>query len=140
MARSLLISSPRAQARGSPVVRVTSEVSVSTSFQSAAAKSARPDAESSAGKDNFATLVDSNTAASNDSRPQDNAPRRSDDTPAASDNRSRDNSAASDRADKAARNDASDRNTAANARNDKARDDNKDDVKADTDGKTDTDT
>ena len=62
------------------MVRVTSEVSVNTSFQNAAAKSVRPDAEPSAGKDNFATLVDSNTSASNDSRRQDNAPRRSDDT------------------------------------------------------------
>ena len=107
------------------MVSVTSEVSANASFQSAAARSARPDSEPSAGNDSFAALVDSNTAASNnDNRAQDNAPapRRSDDAQAASDNRSRDNTAASDKADKAARNDSNDRNAAANARSDKARD------------------
>ena len=110
------------------MVSVTSEVSANTSFQNAAARSARPDSEPSAGNDSFAALVDSNTAASNnDNRTQDNAPapRRSDDAQAASDNRSRDNAAASDKADKAARNDSNDRNAAANARSDKARDDDK---------------
>ena len=110
------------------MVSVTSEVSVNTSFQNAAARSARPDSEPSARNDSFATLVDSNTAASNnDNRAQDNAPapRRSDDAQAASDNRSRDNAAASDKADKAARNNSNDRNAAANARSDKARDDGK---------------
>src|SRR5436853_897090 len=123
-------------ARVSPVVSVTSEVSANVSFQSAAARSARPDSEPPARNDSFATLVDSNTAASNnDNRTQDNAhaPRRSDDAQATSDNRSRDNAAASDKADKAARNDSNDRNAAANARDDKARDDNKADAKGDTD-------
>src|SRR3954466_9259866 len=91
-------------ARGSPVVSVTSEVSANASFQSAAARSARPDSESPAGNDSFAALVDSNTAASRNDRAQDSAPapRRNDDT--ATDNRSRDNAAASDKAaaDKAA--------------------------------------
>jgi flagellar hook-length control protein FliK len=127
------------------VVSVTSEVSANTSFQNATARSARLDSEPPARNDSFATLVDSNTAASNnDNRTQDSAPapRRSDDAQAASDNRSRDNAAASD---KAARNDSNDRNAAANARsdkarNDKTRDDNKVDAQADTDAKTDTDT
>ena len=94
-----------------PVVSVTSEVSANTSFQNAAAKSARPDSES-AGNDSFAALVGSNKAASNnDTRTQDNAPapRRSDDTQAASNSRARDNAAASDRADNAARNESNDR-------------------------------
>jgi flagellar hook-length control protein FliK len=124
------------------VVSVTSEVSANTSFQNAAAKSARPDSEP-AGNDSFAALVGSNTAANNnDTRTQDNVPgpRRSGDTQAASNSRSRDNAAASDRADYAARNDSNDRNAAANARSDKTRNDNKVDVKADTDAKTDTDT
>ena len=109
-----------------PVVSVTSEVSANTSFQNAAAKSARPDSEP-AGNDSFAALVGSNTAASNnDTRTQDKppAPRRSDDTQAASNSRARDN-AASDRADNAARNESNDRNAAANARSDKAREDGK---------------
>ncbi|WOH67521.1 flagellar hook-length control protein FliK [Bradyrhizobium sp. BWA-3-5] len=115
------------------------------SFQSAAAKSARPDSDPPAGNDSFAALVDSNTAASrNDNRAQDHAPapRRSDDTPA-SGSRARDNAAASD---KAARNDSNDRNAAAKARNDKARnddnvrDDGKADAKADTDTTVDADT
>src|SRR5690349_16601710 len=97
-------------ARGWPVVGFTSEVSANASFQNAAARSARPDSELPTRNDSFATLVDSNTAASrNDNRTPD-APRRSDDAQAASDNRSRDNAAASDRA---ARNDSNDRNTAA---------------------------
>jgi flagellar hook-length control protein FliK len=124
------------------VVSVTSEVSANTSFQSAAAKSARPDSEP-AGNDSFAALVGSNTAANNhDTRTQDNAPapRRSDDTQAASNNRSRDNAPASNRADNAARNESNDRNAAAKARSDKARDDGKIDTKADPDTKTDTDT
>ncbi|MCK1515046.1 flagellar hook-length control protein FliK [Bradyrhizobium sp. 190] len=110
------------------MVSVTSEVSANASFQNAAARSARPDSEPSAGNDSFAALVASN----NDNRTQDNAPapRRSDDTQAAPDNRSRDNAAASD---KAARNDSNDRNAAAKAQSDKARDDNKVDAKADTD-------
>jgi flagellar hook-length control protein FliK len=122
------------------VVSVTSEVSVNTSFQNAAAKAARPDSEP-AGNDSFAALVGSNTAASNnDTRTQDKppAPRRPDDTQAASNSRARDN-AASDRADNAARNESNDRNAAANARSDKARDDGKIDTKADPDTKTDTD-
>ncbi|MBT1510779.1 flagellar hook-length control protein FliK [Bradyrhizobium sp. SRL28] len=130
------------------MVSVTSEVSANTSFQNAAARSARPDSEPSAGNDSFAALVDSNKAASNnDNRTQDNAPtgRRSDDTQAASDNRSRDNAAASDKADKAARNDSIDRNAAAKAhsdkaRSDKARDDGKVDANANADTKADTDT
>ena len=100
-------------ARGSPVVSVTSEVSANTSFQNAAARSARPDSEPPVRNDSFAALVDSNTAASNnDTRTQDNAPapRRADDAQAASDNRSRDNAVASD---KAARNDSNDRNAVA---------------------------
>ena len=123
------------------MVSVTSEVSANASFQNAAARSARPDSEPSAGNDSFAALVDSNTAASNnDNRAQDNAPapRRSDDAQAASDNRSRDNAAASDKAlDKAARNDSNDRNAAANARSDKARDDDQSRCRY---AKTDTDT
>src|SRR6185437_11013273 len=122
-------------ARGSPVVSVTSEVLANASFQNAQAKSARADSGQSAGNDSFATLVDSNTAASNnDNRAQDRArdsapaPRRSDDSQAASDNRARDKSAASDKAasDKAARNDSSDRDAAA-----RPRDDGKADGKAD---------
>jgi flagellar hook-length control protein FliK len=127
------------------VVSVTSEVSANTSFQNAAARSARLDSEPSAGTGSFAALVDSNTTASNnDNRAPDAAPapRRSDDAQATSDNRSRDNAAASD---KAARNDSNDRNAVAKAqsdkaRSDKARDDSKADTKADTDSKTDTDT
>ena len=64
------------------MVSVTSDVSANTSFQNAAAKSARPDSEPSAGNDSFAALVDSNTAARQQrSRAQDSAPapRRSDD-------------------------------------------------------------
>ncbi len=104
------------------MVSVTSEVLANASFQSAAARSARPDSDQSARNDSFAALVDSNTAASNnDNRTQDNAPapRRSDDSQAASDSRARDN-AASDKAasDKAARNDSNDRNAAAKARDD----------------------
>ena len=54
------------------MVSVTSEVSANASFQNAAARSARPDSEPSAGNDSFAALVDSNTAASNnDNRTQD---------------------------------------------------------------------
>jgi chemotaxis protein MotD len=129
------------------VVSVTSEVSANASFQNAAARSARPDSEPSAGHDSFAALVGSNTPAGNrDNRAQDNAPapRRPDDAQAASDNRSRDNAAASDRANKAARNDSNDRNAAANARNDKARDsrtrdDSNIDARADSDARTDTD-
>jgi flagellar hook-length control protein FliK len=120
------------------VVSVTSEVSANASFQSAAARSARPDSEPSAGNDSFATLVDSNTAASrNDNRTQDPAPtpRRSDDSQTASNNRSRDNAAASDRADKAARNDSNDRDAAAKAGDGKARDDSKVDSNADADTK-----
>jgi chemotaxis protein MotD len=119
------------------VVSVTSEVSANASFQSAAARSARPDSDPPAGNDSFAALVDSNTAASrNDNRAQDSAPapRRPDDTQAASGSRSRDNAAASDKADKAARNDSNDRDTAAaKTRNDNARDDGKADAKIDTD-------
>jgi chemotaxis protein MotD len=130
------------------VVSVTSEVSANASFQNAAAKSARPDSEPSAGNDSFAALVDSNTAASrSDNRAQDQAPapRRSDDTQAASSNRARDNDAA---ADKAARNDSNDRNAAAKThktRNDKthgdnARDEGKADARTDTDAVADADT
>ncbi len=90
-------------------------------FRARQARSAAADSEQSAGNDSFATLVDSNAAASNnDNRAQDRAqdsapaPRRSDDAQAASDNRSRDNAAASDKAasDKAARNDSNDRDAA----------------------------
>ena len=126
------------------MVSVTSEVSANTSFQNAAAKSARPDSDPPAGNDSFAALVDSNTAASrNDNRAQDQAPapRRSDDAQASS-NRSRDNAAASDKADKAARSDSNDRNAADKTRNDKARSDkarNDDNVRDDgnADAKTD---
>ncbi|WP_065753327.1 flagellar hook-length control protein FliK [Bradyrhizobium paxllaeri] len=120
------------------MVSVTSEVSANASFQTAAARSARPDAEPSAGNDSFAALVDSNTAASRDDhRAPDTAPapRRSDDTPAASDNRSRDNAAAPD---KAARNDSNARDAAAKAQNDKARYDDK--LDADTKGEAETNT
>ena len=84
------------------MVSVTSEVSANAAFQSAQARSARPDSSASAGNDSFATLVDSNTAASSDNRAQDTssaqapAPRRADDSQAPPDNRSRDNAAASD--------------------------------------------
>ena len=118
------------------MVSVTSEVSANASFQNAAARSARLDADPPAGNDSFAALVDSNTAASrNDSRAQDPAPapRRSDDTQAGSGNRSRDNAAASDKADKAARRDSNDRDAASKASNDKARDDGKADATTDTD-------
>jgi chemotaxis protein MotD len=93
------------------VVSVTSEVLPNASFQNAQVKSARADTGQSAGNDSFATLVDSNTAASKDNRAQDRAqdsapaPRRSDDTQPASDNRARNNAAS----DKAARNDSDDR-------------------------------
>ena len=120
------------------MVSVTSEVSANASFQSAAARSARPDAEPSAGNDSFGALVHSNTAASrNDNRAPDPAPapRRADDKQATSDNRSRDNAAASDKADKAARNDSNDRDGAAKARDGKARDDGKVDTNADSDTK-----
>jgi flagellar hook-length control protein FliK len=123
------------------VVSVTSEVLANASFQNAAARSARPDSEPSGRNDSFATLVDSNTAASrNDNRAPDTppAPRRSDDAQAASDNRSRNDTAASDRADRAARNDSNDRN--AKTRSDNARDDGSVDANADADTKTDTDT
>ena len=109
------------------MVSVTSEVLANASFQGAQARSARADSDQSAGNDSFATLVDSNAAASNnDNRAQDRAqdsapaPRRSDDSQAASDNRARDNAAASDKAasDKAARNDSNDRDAAAKARDD----------------------
>ena len=80
------------------MVSVTSEVLANASFQGAQARSARADSDQSAGNDSFATLVDSNAAASNnDNRAQDRAqdsapaPRRSDDSQAASDNRARDN-------------------------------------------------
>ena len=109
-------------------------------FQTAAARSARPDSEPPAGNDSFAALVDSNTAASNNdnSHPGQRArPRRSDDAQAASDNRSRANAAASDKADKA-RNDSNDRNAAAKARSDKARDEGNVDAKAEADTETDT--
>ena len=118
------------------MVSVTSEVLANASFQGAQARSARADSAQSAGNDRFATLVDSNAAASNnDNRAQDRAqdsapaPRRSDDAQAASDNRARDNNAASDKAasDKAARNDSNDRDAAI-----KARDDAKADAKAET--------
>ena len=125
------------------MVSVTSEVSANASFQNAAARSARPDSEPPARNDSFATLVDSNTAASrNDNRAPDAppAPRRSDDAQAASDNRSRNDAAASDKADRAARNDSNDRNAVAKARGDKARDDGNVDTNADADTKTDTDT
>ena len=115
------------------MVSVTSEVSANASFQSAAARSARPDSEPTAGNDSFAALVDSNTAASRNDRAQDSAPapRRNDDT--ATDNRSRDNAAASDKAaaDKAARNASNDRDDAAA----KARRDDQADSKVDTDTK-----
>src|SRR5215207_4416718 len=81
----------QSSARGLLVVSVTSEVSANTSFQNAAAKSARPDSES-ARNDSFAALVGNKPAASNnDNRTQDNAPapRRSDDTQAASNSRAR---------------------------------------------------
>lgn len=114
------------------MVSVTSEVSANASFQSAAARSVRPDSDPRAGNDSFAALVDSNTAASHNDRAQDYAPpaapRRNDDTQAASDNRSRDNAAASD---KAARNASKDRDDAAA----RARDDDKADGKVDTDTK-----
>jgi flagellar hook-length control protein FliK len=126
-------------ARGLPVVSVTSEISANASFQNAAARSARPDSDPRPGTDSFATLVDSNTAASrSDNRAHDSAPspRRSDDAPTASDNRSRDN-AAFDRSGKAARNESSDRNAAAKTGNDKTRDNNaRDDDKVDADTDT----
>ena len=108
------------------MVSVTSEVLANASFQGAQARSARADSGQSAGNDRFATLVDSNAAASNnDNRTQDRAqdpapaPRRPDDSQAASDSRARDN-AASDKAasDKAARNDSNDRDAASKARDD----------------------
>ncbi|MEH2587584.1 flagellar hook-length control protein FliK [Bradyrhizobium sp. AZCC 1721] len=107
------------------MVSVTSEVSANASFQSAAARSARPDSDPPGGNDSFAALVDSNTAASHNDRAQDAAPspRRSDDAQSASDNRSRDSAAASDKADKAARNDSNNRDAAAKMRDDKTRDD-----------------
>jgi flagellar hook-length control protein FliK len=107
------------------VVSVTSEVSANASFQSAAARSARPDSDPPAGNDSFAALVDSNTAASHNDRAQDAAPspRRSDDAQPASDNRSRDSAAASDKADKTARNDSNNRDAAAKVRDDTTRDD-----------------
>jgi flagellar hook-length control protein FliK len=117
------------------VVSVTSEVSANASFQNAAARSARPDSDPRPGTDSFATLVDSNTAASrNDNRVQDSAPppRRSDDTQTTSGNRSRDNGATSDKAGRAARNDSSDRKAAARTRNDNARDSDKVDAHTDT--------
>ncbi len=125
------------------MVSVTSEVLANASFQNAQAKSARADSGQSAGKDSFATLVDSNTAATNnDNRAQDRArdsapaARRPDDSQAASDSRARDKAAASDKAasDKAARNDANDRDAAARPRDD-GRTDTKVDAKADTSGK-----
>jgi len=128
------------------VVSVTSEVLANASFQGAQAKSARADSSQSAGNDSFATLVDSNAAASNnDNRAQDRAqdsapaPRRSDDSQAASDNRARDNAAASDKAasDKAARNDSNDRDAAARPRDD-GKADAKVDAKADTASKAET--
>ena len=127
------------------MVSVTSEVLANASFQSAQAKSARADSGQSAGNDSFATLVDSNAAASNnDNRAKDRtqdstpAPRRSDDSQATSDNRARDN-AATDKAasDKAARNDSNDRDAAAKARDD-GKADTKVDAKADTGSKAET--
>lgn len=89
------------------MVRVTSEASASTSFQNAAAKSARPEVEPSTGNDRFAAMVDSNTASRNDRAPDPApVPRRSDNTPPASDSRPRDNAAAPDRSDRTPRNDA----------------------------------
>ncbi|KRR18333.1 flagellar hook-length control protein FliK [Bradyrhizobium retamae] len=119
------------------MVSVTSEVSANASFQSAAARSARPDSDPPARNDSFASLVDSNTAASHNDRAQDAAPspRRSDDAQSASDNRSRDSAAASDKADKAARNDSNNRDAAAKIRDDKTRNDKTRDA-----GKVDTDT
>ncbi|NOJ47320.1 flagellar hook-length control protein FliK [Bradyrhizobium archetypum] len=133
------------------MVSVTSEVSANASFQSAAARSARPDPERPVGNDSFAALVDSNAASSrNDDRMQDtaSAPRRSDDAQAVSDSRARDNTAASDKADKAARDDSNNRDAAQarndtvrneKARKDKARDDGKVDARTDSDGKGDID-
>lgn len=114
------------------MVRVTSEVAANTSFQNAAAKSARPDTEPSSGNDRFAAMVDSNTAASRNDRAPDPAPapRRSDNSQPASDSRPRDN-AAPDRSDRAARNNANDRNTSIRADGDRTRSDN--DAKADGD-------
>ena len=124
------------------MVSVTSEVSANTSFQNAAAKSARPDSEHPP-----ETTASRRWSAANgrqqqrQSHPGQRArPAPLDDTQAASNSRSRDNAAASDRADNAARNNSNDRNAAAKARSDKARDDGKIDTKADPDTKTDTDT
>src|SRR4051812_8725174 len=112
--------------RGSAVVSVTSEALANLSFQGAPARSGRPDSERSAGSDNFATLVGSNTAASSDNRAPEPAPRRTEDSQSPPDSRARDNAAsdkaASDKAatDKGARSDArtdpSDRDAAVAAR------------------------
>lgn len=103
------------------MVRVTSEASASTTFQNAAAKSARPEVETSTGNDRFAAMVDSNTAASRNDRAPDPAPapRRTDNTPPASDSRPRDNAATPDRSDRTPRNDANarDASTVAGGRN-----------------------
>jgi chemotaxis protein MotD len=134
-----LLNSSQHFNEGSPVVSGTSEVLASASVQNATARSTRQDSSPPAGNDSFASLIDSNAAASSrDNRAQDNspdtsapatsqtpAPRRADDAQKSSDGRSRDNTAASDKAasdkaasDRAARSDANDRDAAVKGQDD----------------------